>query len=74
MYKLVKYKISKKFKIIVHNMYDKVMRCVKCTDGLTDFFSIPVGTRQCCNLSAALFNCYINDLPQKLDDVSGNQP
>lgn len=74
LYKLSKINASKKFINIVKNMYGKVQSCVKSNFGFTNFFPIDVGTRQGCNLSPALFNIYVNDLPSVLDKMYCNQP
>ncbi len=55
-------------------MYRKVTCRVKTKKGFTDKFPISVGTQQGCNLSPSLFNCYMNDLPNVLERVDGNQP
>ena len=55
-------------------MYSKVTARVKCREGYTNQFPIPVGTKQGCNLSPTLFNCYINDVVTTLDRQVANQP
>jgi hypothetical protein len=55
-------------------MYSKVQARLKTENGYTESFPISVGTRQGCNLSPSLFNCFINDIPEMLDNINANQP
>ncbi len=73
-YKLIKINTSIKFVNIIKNMYSKIKACVKHNEGYTDSFPVSVGTRQGCNLSPALFNVFVNDLPGILDELQCNQP
>ncbi len=72
-YKLTKLHVSKMFTNLISNMYSKVLSRVKTKAGFTEAFPILVGTRQGCNLSPSLFNCYLNDLPNMLDKLNANQ-
>ncbi len=74
LYKLTKMKISSKFLNIISSMYNKVTAQIKTYNGLTESFPVFVGTRQGCNLSPALFNCFMNDLPPILDNMNAHQP
>ena len=73
-YKLVRMRASKKFLNILIDMYNKVQCRIKTKLGFTETFPVEVGTRQGCNLSPSLFNCYLNDLPSILDKFECNQP
>lgn len=73
-YKLSQIQASCKFINLIKSMYSKVTSRIKTSNGYTDIFPIKVGTRQGCNLSPSLFNCYINDIPRKLDNISADQP
>ena len=66
LFKLSRMKISTKFTNIVSSMYSNVSAQVKTATGLTEDFTIEIGTRQGCNLSPSLFNMYINDLHKQL--------
>ena len=74
LYKLTKLQASTRFIGLIKNMYSKLTARVKVTQGLTESFPVTVGTRQGCNLSPPLFNCYINELPRVLNDMSAKQP
>ena len=67
-YKMLKNGLSTKFVQIIMNLYSRTKSRVKLKDGLTEYFSTLVGTRQGCNLSPSLFNIYINDLFNDLSD------
>lgn len=74
LYKLTKINASCKFINLIKSMYSKVESSVKCKHGYTEAFKIGIGARQGCNLSPALFNCYVNDIPRKLDKLQTDQP
>ena len=73
LFKLINLNFSRKFINILSSMYGKAKACIKTSDGYTELFNIPIGTRQGCNLSPTLFNCFINDLPKSLDSINGDQ-
>ena len=72
-YKLTKLNISRKFINLINNMNSKVQNKIKTDDGFTKPFQVVIGTRQGCNLSPSLFNCYLSDLPKLLDDINAKQ-
>ncbi len=74
LYMLIKMKVSTKFIALISNMYSKVTGRVRTREGYTQDFPIHVGTKQGCNFSPSLFNCYINDLPEVLDNLNAHQP
>ena len=49
-------------------MYVDIKMAVKLPGGLTPFFESLVGLRQGCNLSPMLFNIYVNDLIEELQN------
>jgi hypothetical protein len=51
---------------ILQSMYSNVRSCVRCTDGLTDYFECPIGVRQGCVLSPTLFSFLINELADEI--------
>ncbi len=73
-YKLVRLKLSKRFINLIISMYANVQSSIKTKEGYSESFPIKVGTRQGCNLSTSLFNCYLNDIPKLLDKISSAQP
>ena len=73
-YKLIKSNASNKFINILTSMYSTITARIKCDQGYTETFPILLGTRQGSNLSPTLFNLYINDLVDYLDNIPANQP
>ena len=53
-------------------MYRKLKPCVKCGNGLTDYFDCTVGTRRGCVTSPVIFLLFINDLVNYLREKCGN--
>ena len=60
--------LSQKFISLIKSMYEDIRLAVKLPVGLTPFFESLVGVRQGCNLSPMLFNIYVNDLIEELQD------
>ena len=73
-FKLFKLGLSTKFIKLLEDIFKKTSACVKTQGGYTKKFATKVGTRQGCNLSPLLFNCFINDLPNLLDSIEAQQP
>ena len=73
-FKLFKLGLSTKFIKLLEDIFKKTSACVKTKGGYTKKFTTKVGTRQGCNLSPLLFNCFINDLPATLDCIEAQQP
>ena len=53
----------------IQSLYQSVSSCVGINGLNTDWFDVTVGLRQGCTLSPLLFNCFINDLAQKIKAV-----
>ena len=53
-------------------MYSKVRSCVKTPQGLTDYFTCNVGTRQGCKCSPLFFSLFINDIVEYLRQECGH--
>ena len=53
----------------VQSLYQSVSSCVRISGLTTDWFDVTVGLCQGCPLSPLLFNCFINDLAQKIKAV-----
>ena len=68
LYKLIKNGLSYKFISLIKSMYEDIKMAVKLPGGLTPFFESLVGLRQGCNLSPMLFNIYVNDLIEELQN------
>jgi len=72
--KLLNMGLSTNFINLLKDIFKKTSACVKTKDGYTKKFATKVGTRQGCNLSPLLFNCFINDIPALLDSIEAQQP
>ena len=72
--KLLNLGLSTNFINLLKDIFKKTSACVKTKDGYTKKFATKVGTRQGCNLSPLLFNCFINDIPALLDSIEAQQP
>ena len=66
--KLLQNKIGGKFHNLIKNLYSKSQCAVKQSQHRTSFFPYHRGVRQGCILSPWLFNIYLNDLPQLLNN------
>ncbi len=66
--------ISFKYTRIIKNMYSDLHGMVKINGLISNNIPLTVGLRQGCNLSPALFNLYINDLPSLIDKVQSDPP
>ena len=70
--KLSDLNISDNFIDVLKNMYSKTTCAVKIGDSRTKFVDYTKGVRQGCPLSPLLFNTFINDLAETLEDKSLN--
>ena len=66
--KLLNFGIEGKFFNIIKNMYTNDKVCIKYNSKITDYFEANLGVKQGCRLSPLLFNIYLSDLPETLDD------
>ena len=53
---------------ILQSMHNKLKFCIRCIEGLTEYFDCKIGTRQGCQLSSVLFCLFINDLHTYLQE------
>ena len=67
-HKLNKIGINGKLLDLIKNIYSKTKCAVKVNNNITDFFKYTKGVRQGCPLSPILFNIYINDLFERLNN------
>ena len=56
----------------MQSMYSKVRSSVKTPQGLTDYFTCNVGTRQGCKCSPLFFSLFINDIVSYLKQECGH--
>ena len=56
---------------LIKDLYNKTKCAIKIDNRITDFFSYTKGVRQGCPLSPLLFNIYVNDL---IDVINQNSP
>jgi hypothetical protein len=73
-FKLLKMGLSTKFKNVIKDMYTETQSCIKIPDQpvVTRPIISTIGTRQGCNLSPALFNIFINDLPDVIKNFNAD--
>ena len=62
--------ISGKSLSLIFNLYNKTQCAIKRNNDITDFFRYSKGVRQGCPLSPILFNLYVNDLFNIIDQNS----
>ena len=67
-YKLLKNNINGNIYYLIKNMYEDINYRIKLNNGITSNFKSLRGVRQGCNISPILFNLFLNDLPNKLDE------
>ncbi len=66
--KLLDHGIDGNFFNIIKNIYAHDKICIKYDDKITDSLEVNLGVKQRCILSPILFNIFLADLPQLLDD------
>ena len=67
------YDVSTHFINILHNMYSKVHLSVRLPNSITQSFSSNIGLKQSYDLSAILFNIFINDLNELIKPFVNQQ-
>ena len=71
--KLLNLGIDGNFFNIIKNIYTNDKICIKHEDKITDPIDVNLGVKQGCILSPLLFNIFLSDLPQILDnDIKNN--
>ena len=53
---------------LIKNIYAKTQCAVKINDNTTEFFPFTKGVRQGCTLSPVLFNVYVNDIFNRINE------
>ena len=72
--KLLESGISGKFVKLLQDIYSGLQLCVSLNNGLGSPFKSLVGLKQGCNLSPLLFNIFINDVPNIIDNATCDPP
>ena len=72
--KLLESGISGKFVKLLQDIYSGLQLCVSLNNGLSSPFKSLVGLKQGCNLSPLLFNIFINDIPNIIDNATCDPP
>ena len=57
---------------LIQNIYKKTKCAVKVDNKITEFFSYSKGVRQGCPLSPILFNIFVNDIFQTINNNTPN--
>ena len=65
--KLLKYDVSGKFYDCLVNLYTEDQACIKILSNTTNSFTVNQGVKQGCILSPLLFNIFMSDLQEKLE-------
>ena len=66
--KLLRHNISGKFYDCLVNLYTEDQACIKVTNGISHTFTVNQGVKQGCILSPLLFNIFMSDLQEKLEE------
>ena len=72
--KLLKNGISTRIVQLIRDMYSKLTSSVQTGGGVSNIFESLVGLKQGCNLSPSLFNLFVNDLINNLDQSGKDAP
>ena len=73
-HKLSTNQVNGQFLNIIHSIYKNSSSTVKLGNRCTQFFLCSKGVRQGCPLSPNLFNIYVNDLFNRLNNVNTHPP
>ena len=60
-HRLISYGIHGNALKVLRSMYSQSKSCIRCKEGLTEYFNCDIGTRQGCMLSPFLFSLFINE-------------
>ena len=66
--KLISHNVTGKFYDSIKNMYTHDLACISLGDKITQSFRINQGVKQGCILSPLLFNIFLSDLPDQLNN------
>ena len=69
LYKLLKIGVGCKFYNIVKSIYSHTNYSIKLKRGVTPYFTSHRGVKQGCNLSPCLFNTFVNDICNKVNNL-----
>lgn len=72
--KLSSININNYFLRIIQSMYAKTQLCIKTRNKLTPLFPSDIGVKQGDNLSPTLFNVYVNDIPECIQQNGPSDP
>ena len=64
--------INGRFLNVLESLYKNLTSCVRVEDGLSDYFTCKIGTRQGCLISPILFCLFINDFVDHLKTTFRN--
>ena len=73
-YKLLINNINGKIYKLIKNNYSNTKACININNYITNQFKINRGVKQGCIMSPTLFNIFINDLKDNLDEVNTDSP
>ena len=58
---------------VICALYEQVPRCVRCPDGLSNFFTNTIGVKQGCVQSSTLLGIYIDNITDFIAREGGNR-
>ena len=73
-FKLLNYGFSPGFVNVIKNMYAQLKACIQLPNGLSNTFQSLIGLKQGCNLSPILFNLFVNEFINTLNNIDTDAP